>query len=145
MMLDRRQLVASTLSLAASTTLLRPLNAFASTAPAAPPPASLPLNLVHPDLRQIVPQLEPYFARQPKLSLATLAEQRNGINPLRQPPRSDVAWQQKTIPGNKGQPDVSIIVVNARPGTSRPAILHTHGGGFVAGKAAEAVADLANI
>jgi acetyl esterase/lipase len=38
-----------------------------------------------------------------------------------------------------GQPDVAIYIVNAKPGTARPAILHTHGGGFVLGSAEDSV------
>jgi len=42
----------------------------------------------------------------------------------------------------KGHPDVAIYIVNARPGASRPAILHTHGGGFVTGSAESSVRQL---
>ena len=52
-------------------------------------------------------------------------------------PDPDPPFFKKTIKGLAGQPDVSIIVVNAKPGTSRPGILHTHGGGFVVGWAEE--------
>ncbi|MFT3723339.1 MAG: alpha/beta hydrolase [Hyphomonadaceae bacterium] len=50
-------------------------------------------------------------------------------------PPQDPPYVEKTIRGLEGQPDVSIIVVNARPGEARPGILHTHGGGYVLGSA----------
>lgn len=55
---------------------------------------------------------------------------------------SDPVVRLETIAGQPGQPDVSAYVINAGIGTSRPAILHTHGGGFVAGTAAGQVADM---
>ncbi|HEX5263595.1 MAG TPA: alpha/beta hydrolase [Phenylobacterium sp.] len=48
----------------------------------------------------------------------------------------DPPWVEKTIKGLDGQPDVSILVINAKPGEARPGILHVHGGGYVLGSAA---------
>jgi acetyl esterase/lipase len=45
------------------------------------------------------------------------------------------------IPGARGAPDVTIYVINAAEGESRPAILHIHGGGYVGGSAKSAVRD----
>jgi len=47
----------------------------------------------------------------------------------------DVPVMKREVPVGKGQPDVTVFVVNARRGASRPAILHMHGGGFIAGQA----------
>jgi acetyl esterase/lipase len=44
----------------------------------------------------------------------------------------DVPVMVRTI-GVPRAPDVAIHIVNARPGTQRGAILHTHGGGFISG------------
>jgi len=38
---------------------------------------------------------------------------------------------KKWIPVPGGAPDVAAYLVNIKPGASRPAIIHTHGGGFV--------------
>ncbi len=51
-------------------------------------------------------------------------------------------WIKRTIAGANGQPSVSIMIVNARAGASRPAILHLHGGGFVLGKPEDSLRDL---
>jgi acetyl esterase/lipase len=50
--------------------------------------------------------------------------------------------QECVIPGRGGAPDVKVHVINADPAVGRPAILHMHGGGFVAGSARGSVPDL---
>lgn len=49
---------------------------------------------------------------------------------------ADVPVTELMIPGPKGAPDVKVYIINAKPGTSRPGILHTHGGGYIIGTAA---------
>ena len=140
---DRRTFISGSLALAATGALLRPQALMA-----AEESYSLPLRLVHPDLRAIVPQLEARFRGQPGMSLATLTQMRKGVegnNPFRQPPLTDVSWTKRTIPGAKGQPDVAVLIVNAKAGAKRPAILHTHGGGYVAGKPEGGLRDLQTI
>ncbi|MBO9694721.1 MAG: alpha/beta hydrolase [Sphingopyxis sp.] len=39
-------------------------------------------------------------------------------------------------------PDLALFVINADPASTKPAILHLHGGGFVAGSAGGSVADM---
>ncbi len=105
----------------------------------------LPMNLVHPELRALLPQIEKFMAMQPALMRATLGEARNPKMAFSRPPASDVPHEMRRIPGGRGQPEVAIRVVNAKPGTSRPAILHTHGGGYILGTAESAVYDLQQI
>ena len=57
--------------------------------------------------------------------------------PLDEPP-----YEERRIPGAPGQPEVVIYVINARPGEARPAMLHTHGGGYVLGSAKGSVPNL---
>jgi acetyl esterase/lipase len=54
-----------------------------------------------------------------------------------------LVYEDRSIPGLKGAPEVHVIVINAATSKSkRPAILHIHGGGFVAGTAAQGVSRL---
>ena len=59
--------------------------------------------------------------------------------------RTDVPVEQRRIPGQAGQPEVTVWIVNARKGSSRPGILHTHGGGFILGTAQGELAYLQGI
>jgi acetyl esterase/lipase len=52
------------------------------------------------------------------------------------------AVETRQIPGGRGQPPVTIHIINARPGTRRPAIVHMHGGGYIIGTAAMNFVDL---
>ena len=86
---------------------------------------------VHPDLRDLVPGIRQAAAQTAGM---TLAELRAAI-PEVQPPAQPV-WVERRAPGLGEAPGVRIYVVNsAGAGTSRPAILHMHGGGYVRGTA----------
>ncbi len=41
---------------------------------------------------------------------------------------------ERMIPGPEGAPEVRVFVIGAMPGGRRPAVLHIHGGGFIAGR-----------
>ena len=57
-------------------------------------------------------------------------------------PTAEVPYERRCIAGLAGRPEVVVYVVNGGKASSRPAILHTHGGGFVMGSAEAAVAEL---
>lgn len=135
-MIDRRHLMTTALATAA-TVMVRPSPLLAATA--TPP---LPEHLIHPELRALVPQIEKFLAMQPPLSAATLSESRKPITLFNRPPIDTVPHEMRRIAGGRGQPDVPIYIVNARPGTRRPAILHTHGGGYILGAAKDSVRGL---
>jgi acetyl esterase/lipase len=61
------------------------------------------------------------------------------------PPTPDVAYSARRIPGARGAPEVTLYVINPKPGSSRPGILHTHGGGFVWGMAKNEIRGLQGI
>jgi acetyl esterase/lipase len=135
---SRRQFAA----FAGVTALVRPSSLLAAVEP-----YSLPLDLVHPELQAMVRQIEGYTKGRPGLSMASLEQARkpaNG-NPFARPPLPDVPYERRVIPVGKPHPDVAIYIVNAKPGASRPAILHTHGGGYVAGTAESSVRDLQEV
>jgi acetyl esterase/lipase len=65
-----------------------------------------------------------------------LASRKRGGGPPVPPRHADIPVEEKMIPGPNGAPQVKLFVINARAGTSRPGILHTHGGGYIIGTAA---------
>ncbi|MBC2669312.1 alpha/beta hydrolase [Novosphingobium piscinae] len=100
------------------------------------------LSYVHPELRPFAKQLIQLVGSMPELSDESLAVTRQAMARWAQPPLASPAWTKRTIPGLPGQPQVSILIVNSDPAKRRPAILHTHGGGFVSGTAFSMIADL---
>jgi acetyl esterase/lipase len=139
MHLTRRTLITSSLTLAASAPLLKAAPALSKVAPVI---RTTPLNLVHPDLRPMLPQIEKYGAMQLPLTASNLTKLRQP-NPLfSRAPSANVPYERRVVPVGKPHPDVAIYIINAIPGTSRPAILHTHGGGYVLGSAESGIHDL---
>lgn len=105
---------------------------------------SLSLDLVHPDLR---PMAKAMIAQQqdfPSIDAGTLAQWRQRPS-FGGPPRATPAWVKRQIPGAKGHREVTVYVINASPEHKRPALLHTHGGGFVIGSAQSSIHDLQEI
>jgi len=122
------------LALAASLALTSPVAADGSGAR-----AEALLAPVAPELRAAAaPLIQQPF---PPLSVEVLPQMRAHRWDTREP-LSDVPFEMRTTPGPEGAPDVTLLVVNARPGTSRPGILHTHGGGYVLGSADAATVSL---
>ena len=107
-------------------------------------PATSNLSFVNPELREVARQFLSSNA-MPELSASTLHTARQGMNSFASPPLSAPAFTKQSIKSLTGAAEVSVYVINAKPGTSRPAILHTHGGGYVAGEALGGVAGLQDI
>jgi acetyl esterase/lipase len=101
-----------------------------------------PLSHVAPELRPAAEQILAMTAKQGPFNDAALAKMREMSAGYAQPWRTDVPAERRIIPGGRGQPEVAVYVVNAAPGMVRPAILHTHGGGFIVGQAKYEVAYL---
>ncbi|MBS0417807.1 MAG: alpha/beta hydrolase [Proteobacteria bacterium] len=99
------------------------------------------LSLVSPDLRDALAQ----WRRDPgdfAINAATLARVRKLSEPT-VPNAPTPPYEEHSIPGAKGAPDVRLFVINpAASGPPRPAILHIHGGGFVAGTVDEVIPKL---
>ncbi len=96
---------------------------------------------VAPELRPFVSRMQQYLTRMPAFSPANLAMIRTGAAARNQPPLASPSWENVQIPGPSGE-QLSLFVVNRSAGSSKPAILHTHGGGFIVGSAQ---ADLPNL
>lgn len=95
-------------------------------------------------LAYIDPELRP-FALQELANQAQMGTfDENTVKALRsgaiQPPPSppllpDVPVEEVQVPAYGMLPGVTVQVVNSHPGHNKPAILHTHGGGFILGEA----------
>lgn len=134
--MDRRELLKHGCALGVTLPFLTPAAVFAQSEEEAI------LATVHPELRDIAKRILAAFRNEKPLSRETLAQLRSGMSGYDPKPSTDVPFEKRVIPGERGQPDVAVYVINAKPGGDRPAILHTHGGGFVAGSAEKSVAGL---
>ncbi|MFW2829478.1 alpha/beta hydrolase [Sphingomonas sp. ID0503] len=97
------------------------------------------LSFVDPELRDAARQIRRDMAVRPPLSRATLAGDRRDWAASAPKPLADVPWEARRVPGSTGAPEVTVYLINARPGANRPAILHTHGGGYVSGSARQEI------
>jgi acetyl esterase/lipase len=96
-----------------------------------------PMQLVDPQLRALLKAM-PAFKLPGEFTPAQLAAIRKvRFSTLPQLPKPSVA--ERLVPGRQGAPEVKVFVINAKPGARRPAVLHTHGGGYVLGSAANDV------
>jgi acetyl esterase/lipase len=103
----------------------------------------IPESMIHPELRALIPQMKAFGGARPTVwNRETLPEMRKPHPMFSRPPLNSVPHEKRVIAGAKGQPDVTIYIVNAKAGTNRPAILHTHGGGYVIGSAESSVRQL---
>jgi acetyl esterase/lipase len=65
-----------------------------------------------------------------------LARRRAWMETNAQPPHAHVAYEKHEIPRPSGEgPPITLFIVNPKPGTNGPGILHMHGGGFTASTA----------
>jgi len=93
-----------------------------------------PLRFVAPELRAAaMPFYQPN--QESQWSDEGLAKMRASRATPETPWLTDVPVEQLKVPVGKGHPDVTIYIINAKAGTRRPGILHTHGGGYILGSA----------
>lgn len=90
------------------------------------------LDHVDPELREAARQL--LAAPSGGFSDEAIAAMRAGTPPG-EPLLPDVPVREVRVPADGPLPEVTVYLVNARPGEAKPAILHTHGGGYVLGAA----------
>ena len=102
--------------------------------------ANAPAASIDQRLAPIDPELRPAAKQMlslgmPPLSAATL---HRGPATAGGPPAellSGIKVTEQHVPAQGSLPGVTVYVVNADPSKRRPAILHTHGGGFIVGSA----------
>jgi acetyl esterase/lipase len=103
------------------------------------------MRVIHPDLRESAAQIVAMGVNEQPITLENLASFRDGMKKWEQPWRTDIPAEKRAIRGVAGAPDVDVYIVNADPANPRPAILHTHGGGYIGGTAKSSVLNLQNI
>jgi len=135
---NRRLLLQGALTAGAAVVFGRASQVAAATAGASAPTGD-PLSYVNPQFRQ---PLETVFKAVPemKLDTASLAARRSFRFPGMPQPAATPPWERRLIKGRGGAPDVPVFVINGGArGTARPAILQIHGGGYVTGRAEDAI------
>lgn len=124
------------------------LMALAATAPRAvasgmqQPAFSSDLSFVDPELRPSAQAMLQMIGTMPPPGAASLPALREGGAKFAPPRLPDVSVEERRAPVGRGNPDVGLFVMNAAKGGNRPAILHTHGGGYIAGRARDEVGSL---
>ncbi|AKH41407.1 acetyl esterase/lipase [Altererythrobacter atlanticus] len=92
-----------------------------------------PIAYLDPELRPAARQL--LAGGNLALSSDALPAMRAEGKASAQPTLPEIDVSKRTIPGAPGLPPVTVYVVNGGKAGSRPAILHTHGGGHILGSA----------
>ncbi len=139
MMLTRRGFAMAGVALT-GLSLLRPEKPFAAET-AAPTPVIDPMDLVDPELKPILQA----SLKQPATvwSEQTLHDIRQRSASSTRPPLAQPAYFERMIPGAAGAPNVHVVVIGVmKDAPPRPAVLHIHGGGYIAGNVAEDIASL---
>lgn len=128
-MASRRDIIRKGLGTAAGLFMPGPFQAMAAS------PNDAILADVHPELRGVVKMILGMGNFTPVLKKANLPAIRQGSDAFQPKPLTNIPYERRVIIGSRGQPDVTVYLVNAREGEHRPCILHMHGGGYVAGSA----------
>lgn len=92
------------------------------------------LAQVAPELRDAARGILGQSGQMPAFTTENLPAIRAGMARYAQPLLPAPAWEERQIATADGS-TITIFVINAAPGAAKPAILHTHGGGFIIGSA----------
>ncbi|MXO66419.1 alpha/beta hydrolase [Altericroceibacterium endophyticum] len=103
---------------------------------------ALALKYVAPELRPAAQSVLDMMASMPPFDAETIRQPPPEGAQIIAPRLPDIAVEELSVPGSNGEPDVTVFVINAGKKGSRPAILHTHGGGFILGSAESEVGRL---
>ncbi len=93
-----------------------------------------PMTFVNPEFRGALRNL-PQQGRPGPITRANLPKLRAMMNDFSAPVRHTPKVARRLIPGLDGESNIPIYVIGADPGAAKPAVLHIHGGGFIAGSA----------
>lgn len=92
------------------------------------------IDLVDPELRDAAVMMRENMAAYTPMDVGKLAQRRAWMEQMRPAPLPGVPYAEHRI-ARQGGPDVTVFVVNAKPGAQAPCIFHMHGGGFTASTA----------
>lgn len=92
------------------------------------------LAFVDPELRPAARQVLETSGQMGAFTDDTMRAMRAGTPPS-PPLLPDVPVREVRVPARGALPEVVVQLVNSHPGAARPAILHTHGGGYILGSA----------
>jgi acetyl esterase/lipase len=131
-LLTRRDMLALSCAVGAAVILRAEGMSQTSSAPQPSTPDTDPLSYVNSELR---PALKTLLSEGPfpELNATTLSLTRKMSAEWGRPLLPQPAITTRLIPGHSGSPEVRVYVVGASPGSSKPAVLHIHGGGYVSG------------
>ena len=129
--MNRREFARAASAVLAAAVALRSGAAFAQSAP---DPRLAALEFVDPELRPAARQVLATSGQTGTFTDETLRAMRGG-SPPSPPLLPDVPVREVRIPARGSLPEVAVQLVNAHPGQDKPAILHTHGGGYILGSA----------
>jgi acetyl esterase/lipase len=129
--LNRREFAKAAGAVLAAGIALRGGVAFAQSAA---DPRLAALEFVDPELRPAARQVMAGSGQTGTFTDETLRAMRGGTPPS-PPLLPDVPVRELRIPARGSLPEVVVQLVNAHPGKTKPAILHTHGGGYILGSA----------
>lgn len=94
-----------------------------------------PWALLDPELRDAALYMRDAMAPLTPMTLEKLPARRAWIAAGARPALAEPAVTEHRVALGGGKPDVTVYVVNAKPGDARAGILHIHGGGFTASTA----------
>jgi acetyl esterase/lipase len=97
------------------------------------------LSFVHPELRPFASALMDQVGGMPDATRETLPALRKMMSGFVPPALAAPSVRRHIVQGRAGRPDVVVYIINAQAGKSKPAILHTHGGGYIMGDAVGSV------
>jgi len=146
-MTSRRELLQG-IGLVAATAVAHPLmsQSAAGQASAAQkfvaPPVD-PMQLVNPQFRAVLQSMPEPPAMEWTNAIVPMV--REGSKGMARPLLPAPAVAKRMIPGPKGAPEVALYIAGAAAGASKPAVLHIHGGGFIAGSAEASQRDIQDL
>ena len=137
-MISRRDLISQSIGLMAATAVTRSFVAQSAVGQAKFVASAVdPMELVNPQFRALLQSIVGPDSPPTEWTTAMLLQMREGAKGLARPLLPAPAVVKRMIPGPKGAPEVPLYITGVTAGASKPAVLHIHGGGFIAGSAAK--------